>query len=135
MKDLSQGGADKVLTKVLDEKSEEQALVRYDAARILALALQEQAPDKTADVLLEMLKNDSLIIYNRTDAKVEGADNEANRGKVNVAADTGGDARYMAAMALATSATRRRSDPKWLKPCKPRPRTKIQRLRRQPCTP
>jgi HEAT repeat protein len=100
MEDLKEGGADKVLTKVLDETSVDHALVRYDAARKLADALQEKAPDKTADVLLEMLKNKSLIIYNRTDAKLEGTDNEANRGKVNVAANTGGDARYMAAVAL-----------------------------------
>ncbi len=100
MRDISQGGVDKVLTKVLDEKSEDHALVRYDAARILANTLEDRAPAKTADVLLEMLKNDTLIVYNRTDAKVEGADNEANRGKVNVAANTGGDARYMAAVAL-----------------------------------
>jgi HEAT repeat protein len=100
MEDLREGGTDKVLTKVLDETSVDHALVRYDAARKLAQSLREQAPDKTADVLLEMLKNKSLIVYNRTDAKLEGADNEANRGKVNVAANTGGDARYMAAIGL-----------------------------------
>jgi HEAT repeat protein len=100
MEDLRQGGADKVFTKVLDETSVDHALVRYDAARKLAHALQDKAPDKTADVLLDMMKNKTLVIYNRTDAKLEGTDNEANRGKVNVAANTGGDARYMAAEAL-----------------------------------
>jgi HEAT repeat protein len=100
MEDLREGGADKVLTKVLDETSVDHALVRYDAARKLAHALRDNAPDKTADVLVDMMKNKSLIVYNRTDAKLEGADNEANRGKVNVAANTGGDARYMAAEAL-----------------------------------
>ena len=65
-----------------------------------AHVLQDKAPEKTADVLLEMLKNKTLLVYNRTDAKVEGADNEVSRGKVNVAENLGGDARYMAAVAL-----------------------------------
>jgi hypothetical protein len=51
-------------------------------------------------VLLHMLNNKKLLVYNRTDAKVEGAGNEATTGKANVKANTGGDARYMAAQAL-----------------------------------
>jgi HEAT repeat protein len=101
VEDVKGNGVDKVLAKVLDEKSEEMTLVRYDAARKLANVLRDEAPDKTADVLLHMLKNNNLKVYNRTDAKVEGAGNEATAGKANVQANTGGDARYMAAEALA----------------------------------
>jgi len=98
--DILKSGADTVLAKLLGETAEEMNLVRYDAARKLANTLRADAPDKTADVLLEMLNNKSLRVYNSTDAKVEGAGNEAARGKVNVKQNTGGDARYMAAEAL-----------------------------------
>jgi len=94
-------GADKVLEKLLDEKGERTALLRYDAARKLANVLRDEAPDKTADVLLEMLTNKQLKVYNHTDARVEGADTEAATGRANVQANLGGDARYMAAQALA----------------------------------
>ncbi len=93
-------GADKVLTKLLDEQGDRTALLRYDAARKLANVLRDEAPDKTADVLLEMLTNTQLKVYNRTDARVEGAGTEATVGRANVQANLGGDARYMAVQAL-----------------------------------
>lgn len=93
-------GADKALEKLLDDKGELAVLVRYDAARKLANILEEKAPDKTVDVLLEMLTNRSLQVYNRTDVKVEGADTEAAVARAKVAANLGGDARYMAVEAL-----------------------------------
>ncbi len=98
--DILKSGADKVLAKVLTETPEEMNLVRYDAARKLANTLHADAPPKTADVLLDMLNNTSLHVYNSTDAHVEGAGNEAARGKVNVKQNVGGDARYMAVQAL-----------------------------------
>jgi HEAT repeat protein len=93
-------GADKALAKLLDETGERTALLRYDAARKLANVLRDEAPDKTADVLLEMLTNTQLKVYNRTDARVEGAVTEATTGRANVRANLGGDARYMAVQAL-----------------------------------
>lgn len=93
-------GADKVLTKILDEQGERTAPLRYDAARKLANVLRDEAPDKTADVLLEMLTDTRLVVYNRTDARVEGAGTEATVGRANVQANLGGDARYMAVQAL-----------------------------------
>ncbi len=93
-------GADKVLEKLLDEKGDRTALLRYNAARKLAHVLRDEAPDKTADTLVEMLTNRQLIIYNRTDARVEGAGTEATVGRANVQANLGGDARYMAVQAL-----------------------------------
>lgn len=94
-------GADKALAKLLDDRGEEVALVRYDAARKLANVLGPDAPDKTADVLLEMLRNKALKVYNRTDAEVKGSGTEATSGTANVQANLGGDARYMAVQALA----------------------------------
>src|SRR5262249_30989453 len=93
-------GADKALTKLLDAPGEDLTLVRYDAARKLANVLEEEAPDKTVDVLLDMLQNKMLKVYNRTDATVTGAGTESAAGQVNVQANLGGDARYMAAEAL-----------------------------------
>jgi HEAT repeat protein len=93
-------GADKALEKLLGEKGEDTALVRYDAARKLANILGPESPDQTVDVLLEMLTNKTLKVYNRTDAEVKGAGTEATAGRANVQANLGGDARYMAAQAL-----------------------------------
>jgi HEAT repeat protein len=89
-----------VLEKILSETSAEGLLVRYDTARYLAFALQDKAPDKTVDVLLDMLTNKKLQVYNRSDAKVEGTGGEASRGTTTVRADLGGDARFMAAEGL-----------------------------------
>lgn len=93
-------GVDKALEKLLDDRGELAALVRYDAARKLANILEDKAPDKTVDVLLEMLTNKSLRVYNRTDVQVEGSDTEAAVARAKVAANLGGDARYMAVEAL-----------------------------------
>jgi HEAT repeat protein len=93
-------GADKVLAKLLDERGDSTALLRYDAARKLANILRDEAPDKTADVLLEMLTISGLKVYNRTDARVEGVGTESTVGRANVRANLGGDARYMAVQAL-----------------------------------
>ena len=103
VKDLEKFGADKVLAAVLEEKGdapESGIMVRYDSARCLAFHLKSRAPARTAEVLLHMLRNRDLLVYNRTDAKVEGAGSEAARGQSGVAQDLGGDARYMAAQAL-----------------------------------
>src|SRR5262249_30980415 len=57
-------------------------MVRYDAARLLAVSLRARAPDAVADHLLHMLQNRTLKGY-RADGTL------------------GPDARYMAAQALA----------------------------------
>lgn len=97
---FKRSGAQDLLTKLLDDKSKGMTLVRYDAARKLANQLREDAPDKTVDVLLEMLKSKGLNVYNSTNARVQATGNEASGGKVDVKPDLGGDARYMAARAL-----------------------------------
>ena len=100
VKELERFGADKVLAEVLETKDEAGVMVRYDSARCLAFRLGPRAPARTADVLLHMLRNRDLLVYNSTDAKVEGAGSEATRGRSGVAPNLGGDARYMAAEAL-----------------------------------
>ncbi len=92
--------AQPVLTEVLGEKAEALTLVRYDAARMLANSLSSDAPDRTVDVLLEMLGNKTLRVFNRTDATVVGTGSEAGRGTSQVQDNLGEDARYMAAEAL-----------------------------------
>ena len=89
-----------VLTAVLDETGADAALLRYDAARVLALRLAENAPDKTVDVLLDMLNNKDLIQFKGTGAKTSGVGGEGTGGKTTVNVDQGGDARWMAAEAL-----------------------------------
>jgi HEAT repeat protein len=91
----------KVFTDILDEKSETGLMVRYDAARMLATYRGDKAPDKAADWLLHMLRNENLQIYRRTDAKVSGGTSESNMGGTTVQQDAGGDARFLAAQALA----------------------------------
>jgi hypothetical protein len=88
------------LAKLLDERGEKWALARYDAARKLAQVLHDDAPDKTADVLLEMYRKKDLHVYNGTNANVEGTGTEATTGRAKVDADLGGDAKYMAVEAM-----------------------------------
>ncbi len=89
-----------VLTSVLSETDPDTALVRYEAARVLARRLAENAPDKTTDVLLDMLTNKDLVQFNGTGAKANGVGGEGAGGKTTVNVDQGGDARWMAAQAL-----------------------------------
>jgi HEAT repeat protein len=100
LQEIERVGADRVLEAVLEEKAVESTLVRYDAARLLAYQLRDRAPDRTVDVLLHMLGNTELLVFNRTDAQVTGAGTESSRGQSDVRANLGGDARYMAALAL-----------------------------------
>jgi HEAT repeat protein len=100
--DIERIKADQVLAAVLDETSPDPRfqLARYTAARLLAVSLHERAPDQTADVLLHMLNNKGLLIFNGTNASVAGAGNESSRGQSDVRDSLGGDARYLAAEAL-----------------------------------
>ena len=88
------------LTPVLDETDPSTALVRYDAARLLAHGLRDKAPDKTADVLLDMLTAKGLVQFNGTTAQTAGVGTEGASGKTEVKVSQGDDARWMAAQAL-----------------------------------
>jgi HEAT repeat protein len=100
LRDLEGLGVVAPLTAVLREKEDEQALVRYDAARCLGHRLRGKAPEKAVDVLLEMLKDKRLRTYEGSGADVTGSSVEGNKGGATVAMNLGGDARFLAAMAL-----------------------------------
>jgi HEAT repeat protein len=104
--ELKRLGADRVLAQVLDETSPQMADVRYDAARLLAFAMGERAPGRTADVLLEMLNDKTLLIYKGREARVEGGATEVSRGRAEVKTKSGSDARYLAAEALGLLGTK-----------------------------
>jgi len=87
------------LTKVLDETSKDGKLVRYDAARVLAFGEGDRAPDKTVDVLVQMMTDPDLKVFQGSDSEVEGG-GEKKGGKAEVKQRLGSDARYMAAVAL-----------------------------------
>jgi HEAT repeat protein len=88
------------LTSVLQEKGADGVMVRYNAARCLALRMGRRAPEKAVDVLCDMLNDKNIRIYHGTDAKVSGG-GEGQSGDSRTAANLGGDARFLAAQALA----------------------------------
>jgi HEAT repeat protein len=90
-----------ILTKVLDERAPDQIMVRYNAARLLAYVLRDKAPDRAVDVLLDMLQNTRLQIFEKVDASVTGAGTETNKASAGTEEKLGGDARFLAAEALA----------------------------------
>jgi hypothetical protein len=81
-----------VLVGVLRDNQAGNALLRYDTARLLARALGKEAPEPTADVLLEMLGNKTIKVFTWGQARGSGGAGDSR---------VGGDARFMAAEALA----------------------------------
>jgi HEAT repeat protein len=88
------------LTAVLSETDEDHFLVRYDAARCLAVRLGGKAPEKAVDVLLQMLNDKRIRLYEGSGADVTGSSVEGSKGGATVAMTYGGDARFLAAHAL-----------------------------------
>ena len=105
----------KALTGILDETSDPSLMVRYDAARYLASTLKEKAPERTADVLVHMMGNNGLKVFSGTGTAVDGIGDEAKRGGARVTTRSGGDARYMAAEALAWIAPKLKGNDKAMK--------------------
>jgi HEAT repeat protein len=91
--------AARALEDVLSEKSPDTVIVRYEAARYLAHGLGPKAPDKAIDILTDMLKDDTLRIYTKSDAKVtSGAE---DKGGATVTANIAGDGRVLPCQAIA----------------------------------
>jgi serine/threonine protein kinase len=89
-------GARDVLTAVLEETNSDGIMLRYTTARLLAVRLGEKAPERTGDILLEMLQNKTLREYSGSGVQVKNGGGAATAVERNV----GGDARFMAAEAL-----------------------------------
>jgi len=87
--------------KVLSEKPrKETKMLRYDCAYLLGMLQAEKAPKEALDVLLEFLKDDSIVLYERTAVTTSGGGAETNGGKANVKEVGKGDGRVMAIAAL-----------------------------------
>jgi HEAT repeat protein len=99
--DLEAHGIVRAFEAVLAEKDINHVMVRYDAARCLANRLRDKAPEKAVDVLLEMLNDEHLKIYKGAGTDVTGSSVEGAKGGASVALNVGGDARFLAAQALA----------------------------------
>jgi HEAT repeat protein len=99
-RDLDKHGLVPVLAAILDEKNEESTMVRYDTARVLAQVLRDRAPDRTCDVLVEMINDRRLKVNYGSGAAVEGVGAEGSSGTSKATASLGGDARFMAAQAM-----------------------------------
>jgi HEAT repeat protein len=101
----------KVLAKVLDETTEGARIFRCDVARLLAFTLHDKAPDKVSDLLLAMLKDESLKVFKKTDADIDSTPDESRGGSTAVKEDLGGDARYMAAEAIGQLGSKGKDNP------------------------
>src|SRR5262249_15279283 len=112
VRDLAAVGAVEPLTAVLDETEPKHVMVRYESARCLAHGLRDKAPEKAVDVLLQMLKDKNLFVYEGSGADVTGSNVEGTKGGATVAMKLGGDARFLAAQALAQigAKAKRRTD-------------------------
>lgn len=97
--DLKRYGAVDALAATLSETDYEGKDVRYNAAILLGKRLRADAPDKTVDVLEEILRDEKFRIYEKTEAKVSGG-GEGKQGGSDINAKFGRDARFVAAEAL-----------------------------------
>ncbi len=97
VKDVHQNRVRDTLYEVVDN-AQEPAFLRQEAARVLALHLHEQATDRVADTLLEMLKSPDIRLYKGAELRVN--ETGENRGNSGVKDIEGGDGRFLAAEAL-----------------------------------
>jgi HEAT repeat protein len=98
--DLERSGAVEELVATFADTSDKTVLVRYEAARYLAIVLGPRAPEKCIDVLLTMLRDTGLQVYTRTDSKVSTSGTETGGGSSEAKANLGGDARFLPLEAL-----------------------------------
>jgi HEAT repeat protein len=90
----------KAMASNLGDEAQETRLLRYEAAKALALRLGPRIPDKVLDVLLEALRDTNVKIYTGTGSKVTGG-GEARTGETQVKETGEGDWRRIVAIALA----------------------------------
>jgi HEAT repeat protein len=90
---------DEVVATLTRALSSSNRLIAYDAARCLARGLGANSPVAVINTLERMLNDDSIKVYNQTDAEVKGR-SESSSGQSNVRPNVSGDARFMAAQGL-----------------------------------
>jgi HEAT repeat protein len=102
LRDLKRPGLLPAFEAVLATTDEEGKLVRYDAAIVVGILLGPQAPDRTIDVLQEMLGDPSLRVYEGASASINtpGGREQAG-GASRVTVSHSGDGRWRAVQALA----------------------------------
>jgi HEAT repeat protein len=100
LEDFEQPGVVAGLTRVLAERAPAARLLRYEAAKVLALKLRKRVPDEAFDVLLEALRDNTIKIYRGTGAKVSGSGTEARSGQAEVREAGAGDWRTIVAIAF-----------------------------------
>jgi hypothetical protein len=97
--DHTKHGIVEALTAQLQETDPRIALLRYEAARVLAFHLRERTPDRARDLVLECLKRTDLQLY--TGATTQSAGTGESRGNEKTVSDaTSGSARFLAAEAF-----------------------------------
>jgi HEAT repeat protein len=102
-RDFESRGVAKELEKVMDETIPNGVVVRYDAARVLALKLEDRAPPKAVEVLVTNLYDKRLSVFQGTDTTVKKG-NESAKGGTSAKDNFSGDARHMPAEGLAAIA-------------------------------
>lgn len=86
---------------MVEDKTAKNTMLRYDCAYMLGVLQAAEAPDKALDVLLEFLKNDSILIYKGKAVSVGSSGGVEAKGSATTAKDEGyGDGRVMAIQAL-----------------------------------
>ncbi len=98
VQDIKKHQAETTLLDVLRETDPGTSIHRYTAAQVLASQLNEGAPRKVGEVLLEMLTDTKLVLDKGPESRV--GDTGENQGKSGVRENRGGDARFLAAQAL-----------------------------------
>lgn len=86
---------------MVEDKTAKNSMLRYDCAYMLGVLQGPDAPDKALDVLLEFLKNESILIYKGKAVSAGTSSGVEGKGSSTTAKDEGyGDGRVMVIQAL-----------------------------------
>jgi HEAT repeat protein len=99
-KDFTASRAPEIVERLLGETGVNNRVLRYDAARCLAIHLRAKAPEQAVTALLEMLNDKDVAKYDKSRGNLKGGNLEGRGGGADLKANVGGDARFMAADAL-----------------------------------
>lgn len=99
-----------VLEGILAETGDESRWVRYEVARVLAWVKRDKASDRTCAALVDMISARDTQTYVGTGTAVAGVGAEGQKGSSRATHTSGGDARFLAAMAMGWLGARGRKD-------------------------